>query len=141
MHLALTALSRNGLYNEYSCSLTASGNLKWNRFFFPTERSNTYSVSKVPVSSFSRDHLIILVEENKRGDLFEATSLLDSHQLLDLLKSTNPDNFALSVAAAFPILYLLIEFVLQTEVWLSSCFVNLKLENNLFTCKKCLNYY
>lgn len=103
--------------------------------FFPTERSNTYFISKVPVSSFSRDHLIILVEENKRGDFFEATSLLDSHQLLDLLKRTNSDNFALSVAAAFPILYLLIEFVLQTEVWLSSCFVNLKLENNLFTCK------
>lgn len=75
------------------------------------------------------------MEENKRGDLFEATSLLDSHQLLDLLKSTNPNYFALSVAAAFPILYLLIEFVLQTEIWLSSCFINFKLENNLFTCK------
>lgn len=73
------------------------------------------------------------MEENKRRDLFEATSLLDSHQLLDLQKSTSPDNFALSVAAAFPILYSLIEFVIQTEVWLSSCFVNLKLENNLFT--------
>lgn len=34
LHLALTALSRNGLYNEYSCSLTASGKLKQNRFFF-----------------------------------------------------------------------------------------------------------
>lgn len=135
MHLALTALSRNGLYNKCSCSLTASGKLKQNRFFFPTERSNTCFISKIPVSSFSRDRLIILAEENKRGDFFEATSLLDSHQLLDLLKSTNSDNFALNVAAAFPILYLLIEFFLKTEVWLSSCFVNLKLENNLFTCK------
>lgn len=46
--------------------------------------------------------------------------LVDNCQLPDLLKSTNSDNFALSIAAAFPIPYVQTKLVF-THIWLSSC--------------------